>query len=278
MNDFELNGAEVNGSSSVYAGDGSASFYFQSDVKAQTAILASGSAQIIHQSSLLQQVRKPLSASIQLSSQTALLPQVRKGLEANAQAAIQAGGYIKRLAEITASSQLLFGVDGSAIVFGPPRAWIYLRFNAAAQIDVRKTVHAQANTRYIETRATIPEIKNRAIHLKERLHIEVFSNLYANGRIQLTGESLFSFCSSADARISDRPDISGLSEVEFVSVCDLSTIRYIHAEGVSKISLSCRWNLIGMPDGNFGFIKAKPDRIIMVPMDDRKLIIPLGVQ
>lgn len=278
MNDFELNGGEINGDKQIYSDDGSAAFLFYTDGYGQNAILGAGSVQVIHTATLSQQVKKFLSGSASsVFSQNELPAQVKKQLTGNTQFQIDANALGTRYANAVGSAVSQFVFTGDAKISGPARALFQIQLNADVDAAVHRVVFGYPKQQYIEARAVIPEFRNKTHHVEGRSAFRLSSNGFVGQRLGAESIAVIQAYSDADLRIGGKLQLSGESLISLFVGGSLSTINYIYLSGEATIRLSAQWGLDSKPDHQFGFIKAKPDRIIKVPMDSRKLIIPLGV-
>lgn len=278
MNDFELNGSEINGDKQIYSDDGSAAFLFYTDGYGQKAILGAGSVQVIHSATLSQQVKKFLSGSAtSVFSQNALPAQVKKQLTSSTQFQIDANALGTRYANAVGTAVSQFAFTGDAKVSGPARALLQIQFNADLDADISRVVFGYPKQQYIEARSFIPEFKNKTHHAEAISSIQVNGRGVINQQAGLSSNTVKQFNVDGDIRIGNKLLISGDAVVSLFSGCTISTINYVYLSGDATIKLSAQWGLDSKPDHKFGFIKAKPDRIIKVPMYSRKIIIPLGV-
>lgn len=278
MNDFELNGGEINGDKQIYSDDGSAAFMFTVDGGGQKAILGSGSAQVVHSASLSQQVWKFLQGSISsVFAQNALPAQVRKQLTGRTQFQIDATVSGTRYANAEGLAVSQFTFTGDASISGPARAKFTIQFNADVDVDVRRVVFGYPKQQYIETLAFIPEFRNKTHHPEGEAQFIVSTGGILNQQAGISANATSRFYAYGEARIGEKLQIQGGSCISLFAGCISSAIKYVYLSGNVTIRFMVSWSLDSKPEHNFGYIKAKPDRIIKVPMDSRKLIIPLGV-
>ena len=279
MNDLELNGGEINGDRIVYVNGGSSSFLFSASGYGKNAILGRGSAQVAYNSSLSQQVRKFLTGSASTQFAPTTLPaQVRKFLRSDLQFNLLTGGELKRLANAEGATISEFVFEGEARLSGPVRTTFIIEFNANTDAAIKRSVFGYPKQAYIETRTYIPDLKNATQHLVGHAQIRVPSRFALNQQQSLLASSSRYITAGGEARLGGRSALAGRSELSLFTSADLSTMHRVYLSGQADIALSMTWGLDSKPAHNFAFISAKPDRIMMAPMDNRKIIVPLGAE
>ena len=260
MNDLELNGGEINGDRIVYVDGGSSSFLFAASGYGKNAILGSGSAQVAYNSSLSQRVRKFLSGGVSAQFATNTLPaKIRKFIRSDLQVRFLVDGELKRLAN----------AEGATFI---------IEFNANTNAAIKRSVFGYPKQAYIETRTYVPDLKNATKHLVGRAQIRVPSRFALNQQQSLSASYSRHMVVGGEVRLGGRSALTGKSVLSLFASADLSTMHRVYLSGQADIALSMTWGLESKPAHSFAFISAKPDRIMMVPMDNRKLIVPLGAE
>lgn len=279
MNDLELNGGEINGDRIVYVDGGSSSFLFAASGYGKNAILGRGSAQVAYNSSLSQQVRKFLSGGVSAQFAPKTLPaQIRKFIRSDLQVRFLVDGELKRLANAEGATISEFVFEGEARLSGPVRTTFIIEFNANTDAAIKRSVFGYPKQAYIETRTYVPDLKNATKHLVGRAQIRVPSRFALNQQQSLSASSSRHMVVGGEVRLGGRSALTGKSVLSLFASADLSTMHRVYLSGQADIALSMTWGLESKPAHSFAFISAKPDRIMMVPMDNRKLIVPLGAE
>lgn len=279
MNDLELNGGEINGDRIVYVDGGSSSFLFSASGYGKNAILGRGSAQVAYNSSLSQQVRKFLSGGISAQFAPKTLPaQIRKFIRSDLQVRFLVDGELKRLANAEGATISEFVFEGEARLSGPVRTTFIIEFNANTDAAIKRSVFGYPKQAYIETRTYVPDLKNATKHLVGYAQIRVPSHFALNQQQSLLASSSRYITAGGEARLGGRATLAGRSELSLFTSADLSTMHRVYLSGQADIAISTVWGLESKPVHSFAFISAKPDRIMMVPMDNRKIIVPLGAE
>lgn len=279
MNDLELNGGEINGDRIVYVDGGSSSFLFAASGYGKNAILGRGSAQVAYNSSLSQHVRKFLSGGVSAQFAPKTLPaQIRKFIRSDLQVRFLVDGELKRLANAGGATISEFVFEGEARLSSPVRTTFIIEFNANTDAEIKRSVFGYPKQAYIETRTYVPDLKNATKHLVGHAQIRVPSRFALNQQQSLLASSSRYITAGGEARLGGRAALAGQSELSLFTSADLSTMHRVYLSGQADIRLSLAWGLDSKPAHNFAFISAKPDRIMMVPMDNRKLIVPLGAE
>lgn len=240
------------------------------------AILGSGITQFNLQSSMYPQVDIFLSGDVSFDISAAMPPSVRKKLESSVQSSLSANASAYKFKYLESGIQFSIDSVATPIAILNPSMNASISHQADLEAIYHRSVFGLSKPAYIETRTYIPEIKNNAIHLSSSTDINVFANLPLNTTQMLGGFSAFGFNVDCDARLGEFIQLDGGAEIHTKSRISVSIMNYIYLSGETNVKFSCAWGIDGKPIHNFGFISAKPDRLITVPMENRTMTISRG--
>jgi hypothetical protein len=283
MNDFALDGGELNGQPEVWLiteSPAAVSLSLSGGVNKARFVEALASVNLA--SSFKSAIRVGIGSAdgygITLSAW--LPPSVRKGIASASAARVDASAALLRQAMAGGLSSVSIDLDGDIKVFGDPRCLLQLKLASHADARVSHARHIKCRQAMICLSSESFERVTPATMLESRVQ----HWLHSFGRIRRdsyssTGKAEIKISGDGEARKGAKVNIEGSASV-FVEVYSrgvLGGIRYRYLSAEAAMQILIAWNPVGHPVQPDVYIPAQEERLLFVDRDDRVISVPSEV-